>query len=93
MAFIPMVVEAVGGSWGPQAHKFWASLANSLAQASGERKEDMAEQIFQNLGLIFHRENARAIIRRASGLAAASEPHILGALASLAPHGADQEAF
>jgi hypothetical protein len=61
-----MIVDAVGGSWGPQAHKVWAALAKSMALSTGEREDAAASRIFQNLGLILHRENARAILRRAA---------------------------
>jgi len=78
-----MIVESVGGSWGPQAHKVWASLAKSMAQATGEQEDVMANRIFQNLGLILQRENARAIIRRSVATAAIDRP-ILSAFAAIA---------
>ena len=78
MTFIPMIVEAVGGSWGPQAHKVWCELAKSTALATGEREDSIVQRIFQGMGLILHRENTRAIIRRGAA-PAAEDHHILAA--------------
>jgi hypothetical protein len=61
-----MIVDAVGGSWGPQAHKVWATLAKSMALSTGELEQTTTSRIFQSMGLILHRENARAILRRAA---------------------------
>ena len=60
---IPVVVEACGGSWGPQAQKLWSEIAKATAQATGELEATVAARIYQNLGFILHRENARAIVR------------------------------
>jgi hypothetical protein len=90
MTFIPMIVEAVGGSWGPQAQKVWSVLAKSMALATGEREDATAQRIFQNLGLILHRENARAIIRRAAP-SSTEDHHILLAAATLLAAPADAD--
>ena len=66
MTFVPMIVDAVGGSWGPQAHKVWASLAKSMALSTGELEQTTTSRIYQSMGLILHRENARAVLRRAA---------------------------
>ena len=62
--FIPMIIEADGGGWGPQAQKTWNELAKCKAAVTGELVSTVACQLLQSLSLILHRENARAIIRR-----------------------------
>ncbi len=62
--FTPMVVEAVGGGWGPSAIKVFYELAKSKSMLSGELKNQALSQLYQNLGIILHRENARSILRR-----------------------------
>ena len=80
MSFIPMIMEACGGSWGPEAHKVWTEIAKTTAQATGELESTIIARIFQNTGFILHRENARAIVRRSAGVAVAAH----GLLASAA---------
>ena len=59
-----MVCEADGGGWGPAAHKAWSELAKHKALALGEQSSTIVSRLLQSLGLILHRENARAILRR-----------------------------
>ena len=82
--FIPMVMEACGGSWGPEAHKVWSEIAKATAQATGELESSVATRIFQNTGFTLHRENARAIVRRSAGPAPAAAHHLLDAAATIA---------
>ena len=62
--FIPMVCEADGGGWGPAAHRVWSELAKHKALVSGEQVSTVVSRLLQSMGLILHRENARAILRR-----------------------------
>ena len=64
MAFIPMVVEAHSGAWGPAAAKIWLRLGKAVSLVSGESTAVEALRALQNLGLTLHRETARAILRR-----------------------------
>ena len=66
LSFIPMVVEAVGGSWGKSARCVWSSLAKSSALATGEleTEDTCAVMLQQRLSMVLHRENARACLRR-----------------------------
>ena len=64
ISFIPMICEADGGGWGPAAHKVWSELAKNKALASGEQDSTIVSRLLQSLGLILHKENARAILRR-----------------------------
>ena len=64
ITFIPMICEADGGGWGPAAHKVWSELAKHKALASGEQDSTIVSRLLQSLGLILHKENARAILRR-----------------------------
>jgi len=59
-----MVVEACGGSWGPSATKIFLELAKTKSVLTGESQDVVQLQLFQNLGVILHRENARAVVRR-----------------------------
>ena len=64
IAFVPMVVEAHSGAWGPAATKVWLRLGKAISLLSGESTAVEALRALQNLGLTLHRETARAILRR-----------------------------
>ena len=69
MSFIPMVMEASGGGWGPMARGVWSELAKSTALATGELESERtcAIHLRQRLSMTLHRENARARLRRFGG--------------------------
>ena len=62
--FIPLVCEANGGGWGPAGHAVWKELAKQKSIVTGEPDSITALHLLQSLGLILHRENTRAILRR-----------------------------
>ena len=64
ITFIPVICEADGGGWGPAAHKVWSELAKHRSIVSGEQNSIIVSQFLQSLGVVLHRENARAILRR-----------------------------
>ena len=64
LRLIPIICEADGGGWGPAAHKVWGELAKHKSILTGKQSSTVATHILQSLGLILHRENARAILRR-----------------------------
>jgi len=64
LGFTPVIVEAHGGAWGPAAQSIFSELANCQSQFTGESKDMLLSQLYQNLGVILHRENARAVLRR-----------------------------
>jgi len=64
LSFVPMVVEAHGGSWGPEARQTWSRLAKLAAEISGEDQSVEAARLQQALSITLQRENARAILRR-----------------------------
>ena len=64
ITFIPIICEAVGGGWGPAANKVWSVLAKNKSTLTGETVSITITRLLQSLGLILHRENARAILRR-----------------------------
>ena len=66
MHFLPFVVEAVGGGLGPEAHKTISEIAKVKAACSGDSEDVEAEHLHQSIGLVLHRDNALAILRRAS---------------------------
>ena len=66
LTFIPMIMEAVGGSWGKNARRVWSELAKTSALATGEltTENSCGFQLQQRLAMCLHRENARACLRR-----------------------------
>ena len=56
--------EAVGGGWGPAANSVWNLLAKNKSTLTGETVSTTVSHLLQSLGLILHRENARAIMWR-----------------------------
>ena len=64
MAFVPMVVEAHSGAWGPAATKVWLRLGKAVSLVSGESIAVEALKALQNLGLTLHCKTARAILCR-----------------------------
>ena len=64
ITFVPMVVDAVGGGWGPEAQRVWGELAKSQALAAGESSSTTGPRLLQSLAIVLHRENARAVLRR-----------------------------
>ena len=81
ISFIPMVVEADSGCWGPSAARVFSELAKRKACVSGEFRNTTLMHLYQNLGISLHRENARAILRR---MANYSDPRPLLAAATAA---------
>ena len=69
LSFIPMIMEASGGGWGKQARRVWSELAKKHSLAAGEltTNKDSAIHTLQRLSIIFHTENAQAILRRSIG--------------------------
>ena len=55
-AFCPMVVEAIGGAWGPAAVKVFHELAKSKSILTGEPVDHLLTQLHQNLSAILRRE-------------------------------------
>ena len=62
------------GAWGPSAVKLFASLAKDKSNATGETKNMILRQLFQHLGILLHRANARAVLRRCMPRSAAVYP-------------------
>ena len=89
ITFLPVVAEALGGGWGPTDCKVWAELAKRKASITGELESTVVGQVYQSLGLILHRENARAILRRGAP-AATFDHHSLAAGLTLQYATADQ---
>ncbi len=77
---MPVVAEAHGGGWGPQAHKLWNELAKRKAALTGQLVSTVASHMLQSLSLILHRENARAILRRWPSPLSGSMPMLTAAV-------------
>jgi len=93
-SFTPLVVEATGGRWGPQARKVWSELAKATALASGELMTEnlCGVHLQQRLGLALQKENARALLRRFSPITAhIEESSLAGVLAEDACTRGDME--
>ena len=65
LTLCPMVVEAAGGAWGAAAVKVFSELAKVKSLITGESADLLLAQLYQSLGTILRRENARAIVKRA----------------------------
>ena len=64
LQFVPLVVEACGGGWGPIALKTWRSLGEAISARTGEGSSVESQRLLQTLGIALQRENARAVLRR-----------------------------
>ena len=82
ITFIPIVFEADGGGWGPAAHKVWSVIAKNKSIRSGEKDSVSIAYLLQSLGLILHRENARAILRRSPNIVNSDWNELLAATAA-----------
>ena len=92
LTFIPMAMEAHGGSWGLAARRAWAQVAKAAAQLTGDPPAEIAERHLQRLSVILHRENARAIVRRSAGAIGGSNQMIEEARTVLAAAAAERAA-
>ena len=63
--FNPLIVDSHSGAWSPFARIGWDWLAKSQSSAWNEAGEITSIRIAQRLSFALHRENARAILRRA----------------------------
>jgi len=84
ISFIPLIAEADGGGWGPEAHKVFHELAKLKCSITGELESTEATRILQSLNLVLHKENARAVLRRRPISNGSSQSTLLAAAASLA---------
>ena len=72
VTFIPMVAEAHGGGWGPEARRAFVVIKR-VADATGEDAAAVADQYAQRRSVLLQKENSRAVLRRLlrpAGLAA-----------------------
>ena len=66
--FRPLVLEACGGGWCPALRKViaWVSTeSRAMRGLVGDTPRDVSLRIAQRISCTLHRENARAILRRA----------------------------
>ena len=68
LQFVPMVIEAHGGSWGPVAKDAWKWIAKQYASTTGISDSLATSEIAQRISTALHRETARAILRRLAPL-------------------------
>ena len=92
ITFKPMIIEAVGGAWGADASKILSHLAKDKAIASGEKCETVLTHLIQDLGIILHRENARAVLKRLQPTPFDARP-LLEAAAAIQPDSDDAFTF
>ena len=88
LGFTPMVMEAVGGAWGPSATSVLAELAKVKSLYTGESQDRVQQQLLECLSVILHRENARAVLKRSAVCSLASDG-ILAAATTLQADSAD----
>ena len=82
--FIPLMCEADGGAWGPAANTVWSELAKRKSVLTGEQISTTVTRLLQSLGLILHKENARAILRRSPNTGNSDFRDLLAASAACA---------
>ena len=87
-----MIMQAVGGAWGADATKILSHLAKDKAVASGEKCETVLTHLIQDLGIILHRENARAVLKRLQPTPFDARP-LLEAAAAIQPDSDDAFTF
>ena len=63
-SFIPMVMEAHGGGWGAGARGVIGALARCVAAARNVEPSVASLELAQRISIAFHRESARAILKR-----------------------------
>ena len=63
--FTPMIVEAHAGGWSPTAKQVWDRMAKLQSATWNEQGNTSSIRIAQRLFRALHRENARAVLRRA----------------------------
>ena len=64
LTFLPFVVEAHGGGFGPMARRAVAHIAKAGAATEGEEVERQAANTVRRMSCSVHRQNARAVLRR-----------------------------
>ena len=66
ITFLPLISEGHRGGWSKTARTVWSELANKTAFAMGEleTRSSCSTMLRQRLGMVLHRENARACLRR-----------------------------
>ena len=84
-SFIPLVVEAHGGSWGLEARKAFSNIALRATATSGESSAVAVDKLTQRLCCLLQRENARAVLKRLPGWAASQDAAVLDAASMLCP--------
>ena len=92
ITFIPVIAEADGGGWGTEAQKVFYNLAKAKTSLTGETKNTHLSQLYQSLGFILHRENARSILRRCV-VSTPTALNLLAAAATLESSAADAAAL
>ena len=76
------------GHWGPTAQRVFSELANIKSTLTGESREVSLHHLHQGLGVILHRENARAVLKRFQSFTHSLED-IVAAATTLAAAAAD----
>ena len=65
--FVPMIIEASGGTWGLDAEDVWKIVIKSAAALTGEPISAIANEFYQSMSITLHRSNARSILKRLPG--------------------------
>ena len=72
LAFMPFVIEAHGGGFGPVARRVCSHVARAAAAREGETVEVQAASLMRRISTTVIRENARSVLRRLPRPAAAA---------------------
>ena len=58
-------MEAHAGAWSPNARKIFGRIASLVSAVWNEHAETASLRIAQRMSVTLHRENARAVLKRA----------------------------
>ena len=73
LQFLPIVIEAHGGTWGPTAKQAFKALCREYANSNSVETSAACSDFAQRISIALERENARAILRRLTQLGGSQE--------------------
>ena len=73
MQFLPIVIEAHGGTWGLTAKQAFKALCREYANSNSVETSAACSDFAQRMSITLERENARAILRRLTQLGGSQE--------------------
>ena len=62
--YIPMVIEASGGSWNFDSEVVWKLIIRNIAHITCDSISNITNNVYQSLSTILAKSNARSILKR-----------------------------